>query len=207
VGGDPVDLADALGLYWGEGLVHKTEHAAGVAWRTVDPTSTSNFFYRTAYSGGTGASILAWNPLLPAARDFVNAAGACSFSAGLRDAALGLGWTALSVVDPEAGEAELVAEDGLRLYRFGGAKTADELSVEAERAAENGFPYGVSTSSRLGSRIKRTGNYGSAAASDIRAAGLGVEKTGSNPFHYTVPFPGKVDDEFAKTFNQLFFGE
>lgn len=100
----------------------------------------------------------------------------------------------------------VAAEDSLQLYRFGaGPQSAERLSAEAQNAAANDFPYGVSTSSRLPSRIAESGEYGSARVSAIKEAGLGVEKTGNSPFHYTVTFPQEVDQGVADTFNRLFY--
>ena len=51
-----------------------------------------------------------------------------------------------------------------------------------------------------------SGEYGTASKSAIEGAGLGVEKTGNNPFHYTVTLPGPVDAGLAGTFNRVFYG-
>lgn len=77
---------------------------------------------------------------------------------------------------------------------------------EADNAVASRFPYGVSTSSRLPSGIASSGEYGSATRSAIEQAGLSVLKTGNSPFHYTVTFPGPVDDDLAGIFNSLFYG-
>jgi hypothetical protein len=82
-------------------------------WNTINPLSTSNVFYGIASSGGTGAAILGLNPFLPAAADFVGAAGACSSSAEAEGILAGIGWLALGAIDPEGDEAAIVAEDGL----------------------------------------------------------------------------------------------
>jgi hypothetical protein len=93
------------------------------------------------------------------------------------------------------------------LYRFGsGPQSAARLSAEADNAVANGFPYGVSTSSRLPGRIAESGEFGSSTRAAIEEAGLGVEKTGNNPFHYTVTFPRPVDSELADIFNRVFYG-
>ena len=60
--------------------------------------------------------------------------------------------------------------------------------------------------SRLPGRIAESGEYGSALASEIKNAGFDVLKTGKSPFHYTVGFPGSVDQGSADAFNQLFYG-
>jgi len=93
------------------------------------------------------------------------------------------------------------------LYRFGtGPPSAERLAADAEQAAANGYPYGVSTSSRLPSRIAESGEFGPAPRSVIEQAGLGVEKTGRSPYHYTVTFPRPVDSGLAQTFNSIFYG-
>ncbi len=93
------------------------------------------------------------------------------------------------------------------LYRFGaGPQSAERLAAEAENAVAKGFPYGVSTSSQLPARIAKSGEFGSSTRSAIEQAGLGVEKTGNSPFHYTVTFPRSVDPELAELFNRVFYG-
>jgi len=118
VNGDPVDGVDPLGLGCFLGIACGAQHAVATGWNTINPLSRSDVFRGIASAGGTGASILQWNPLLPAARDFINAGSECSFSASLADVLGGLGWTALSAIAPEDDEAVLAAEEeGTTLFR------------------------------------------------------------------------------------------
>jgi hypothetical protein len=79
----------------------------------------------------------------------------------------------------------------MTLFRFGAEpQSVERLPAEAEKAGANpDFGYGVSTMSKLPAKFAASGEYGSALASDVRAAGFGVAKTGSNPVQYTVLFP------------------
>jgi hypothetical protein len=149
----------------------------GAAWGAVDPLSSSNLAYRVAYGGGVGASILQWNPLLPAARDFVNAASACSFGGSLGDVIGGLGWTALGAIAPEEDEAVVAAEEDADLagivYRrtdlngskpyVGQSKSLDRfIARQAEHARANpdaDFEYEVLGRAEPGSELDRLEEY------------------------------------------------
>jgi len=65
------------------------------------------------------------------------------------------------------------------LYRFGnGPETTEGLAADARNAVANGFPHGVSTMSRLPSRIGASGEYRSATVQQLVGAGFNVLKTG-----------------------------
>ena len=86
------------------------------------------------------------------------------------------------------------------LYRFGTDwESAEKLQADAENAAANGFPFGVSTTARRPTRP---------AASEASVAELvqhfDVEQTGRDPNHFTVLLPNPVTDQAAVTFNTLF---
>ena len=88
------------------------------------------------------------------------------------------------------------------LYRFGfDWEFASDLETQAQAAEANGFPHGVSTFS------KRPSNRTDVEESpfDVVAGQFPVEKTGGNPFHYTVVLPSPVTDDAANRFNRLWF--
>src|SRR5580692_3238477 len=71
--------------------------------------------------------------------------------------------------------------DDTTLYRFGnGPETTEGLAQQAAKDADTpdvasgggNFPYGISTSSRLGSRIAASGEYRSAQVQDLLEAGF-----------------------------------
>jgi hypothetical protein len=99
------------------------------------------------------------------------------------------------------------------LYRFGnGPETTEGLAQQAAKAADTpdvasgggNFPYGISTSSRLGSRIAASGEYRSAQVQDLLEAGFNVVKTGANGAHYTVVLPNPVTDLVTEALNVVF---
>jgi hypothetical protein len=69
---------------------------------------------------------------------------------------------------------------------------------------EGGFPHGISTMSRLPARFAESGDYRSATVKDLIEAGFNVEKTGANPYHYTVHLPQPVTDTVADLINSIF---
>ena len=64
----------------------------------------------------------------------------------------------------------------------------------------------LSTSTKLRRRVAESGEYGSASAAQIRAAGFGVTKTGEGSSHYTVTFPKIMDEGLAEDFRRTFYG-
>jgi RHS repeat-associated protein len=99
------------------------------------------------------------------------------------------------------------------LYRFGsGPETTEGLAQQAAKAADTpdvasgggNFPYGISTSSRLGSRIAASGEYRAAQVQDLIDAGFDVVKTGANASHYTVVIPNPVTDLVTDALNTVF---
>jgi pretoxin HINT domain-containing protein len=107
----------------------------------------------------------------------------------------------------------LVHNDGsapdpdMRLYRFGrGPETVEGLSADAARAAANDppFPHGVSTSSRLPSRMAASGDYRSATVRQLQDAGFTVEQTGQRSAHHTIHLPDPVTQAHADALNSTF---
>jgi hypothetical protein len=95
------------------------------------------------------------------------------------------------------------------LYRFGaGPETTEALAADAARAAGNDppFPHGISTMSKLPPKIAASGQYRSATAAALLAAGFQIEKTGGNPYHYTVHLPRPVTGEVTDALNRTFGG-
>jgi RHS repeat-associated protein len=87
-----------------------------------------------------------------------------------------------------------------RLARFGlAAETAESLSKQAAEAEATGnFPHGVSTFSES---TRKDAAW--ADASEIKRH-FSIEKTGGNPYHYTIVLPKPVTQKVADTFNSLF---
>jgi hypothetical protein len=66
------------------------------------------------------------------------------------------------------------------------------------------FPHGVSTSSRLPSRMAASGDYRSATARELQDAGFSVEQTGQRSAHHTIHLPDPVTQEHADALNNTF---
>lgn len=67
-----------------------------------------------------------------------------------------------------------------------GPRVDGRLAADAQRAAANGFPHGISTMSRLPSRIAATGEYRSATVQQLIEAGFSVLKQATT--HITIRF-------------------
>ncbi len=96
--------------------------------------------------------------------------------------------------------ANKVADGDKLLYRAReGKESASRLDRKSKEALAEGFPHGVSTSSKP---IKGS-TCGVASCSEVEKH-FKVTKTGRDPNHYTVELPNPVTKEVADTFNRLF---
>ncbi|MFC9606944.1 polymorphic toxin-type HINT domain-containing protein [Streptomyces niveus] len=96
-------------------------------------------------------------------------------------------------------------DDATTLYRFGsGPETTEKLAADAANAENHDFPHGISTSTRLPPKIRKSGEYRSTTVGALRERGFRVEQTGQNKAHHTVHLPKPVTDQVTGSLNELF---
>jgi len=115
-------------------------------------------------------------------------------AAAMGDGAVNAGVSCAIAAIPDS-----AAKGGKYLYRFGlGAESAEKLAAEAASAEASGFPHGVSVFGR-----SSRPDASRALRSEVEQY-FEVQKTGKNPYHYTVKLPREVTQQTADRFNSLF---